>query len=352
MRTTHRRVVRSSARFSQRGDLWKALRRTMITGSVCGILVHRGQKDTVTKADILKSYTDKKWVKKVTDVSRLNMAYGTAMEDRAVQHYTTFLETKYLANYPGSSVSVSTEAVDFYLHSSGMLMSSPDSEVTVTIHLPDGGKRVERGVVEVKTPTSSYFGKRSTIKDPTRPITYKNFRDLLPDKTLTNRKYGPPHFPKPRFKVGVPQTDTSLYRDYASEDAKFGPYSEYSQYYFQVIAALFLSGREWADFAVWTDPTKDENGVSHSFYYKDETDPYPSLHVERVYASDPQVQRDYETLIDAVKSWTATMKETLKSNAEDFLLALTEDGEDPITLPELTPEEERESIDCPPPGGE
>ena len=103
---------------------------------------------------------------------------------------------------------------------------------------------------------------------------------------------------------------------------------------------------------MWTDPTKDENGVSHSFYYKDETDPYPSLHVERVYASDPQVQRDYETLIDAVKSWTATMKETLKSNAEDFLLALTEDGEDPITLPELTPEEERESIDCPPPGGE
>ena len=58
----HRRVVGSSARYAQRGDLWKSFRRTMITGSVAGVLVHRGKKDTTTKSEIFKSYTDKAYV--------------------------------------------------------------------------------------------------------------------------------------------------------------------------------------------------------------------------------------------------------------------------------------------------
>ena len=99
---------------------------------------------------------------------------------------------------------------------------------------------------------------------------------------------------------------------------------------------------------MWTDPTEDKDKKSHSFYYKNPTDPYRSLHVERFYASDPQVQRDYEVLMEAVKSWAATMKDTLKANVESFLLAISEDGEEPITLPELTAaEEERGEVDCP-----
>ena len=344
----HRRVVGSSARYAQRGDLWKAFRRTMITGSVAGVLVHRGKKDTTTKSEIFKSYTDKAYVRRESDVGTLNMSYGTNQEKRAIQHYLKMIETNYLTNYPGSSVSVTHEDVDFYIHSSGMLMASPDSEITVTVNLPDGSSHVERGVLEVKTPTSTYFGKLNVLKDPTRPITYSMFRDLLPTKQITNRKYGPPHFPAPRLNIHKKQGTTDLYRDYSTDDANFGPYSEYSQYYFQVIANLFLSGREWADFAVWTDPTEDKDKKSHSFYYKDATDPYRSLHVERFYASDPQVQRDYEVLMEAVKSWTATLKDTLKANVESFLLAISEDGEEPITLPELTAaEEERGEVDCP-----
>jgi len=117
----HRRVVGSSARYAQRGDLWKAFRRTMITGSVAGVLVHRGKKDTTTKSEIFKSYTDKAYVRRESDVGTLSMSYGTNHEKRAVQHYLKMIETNYLTNYPGSSVSVTHEDVDFYIHSSGML---------------------------------------------------------------------------------------------------------------------------------------------------------------------------------------------------------------------------------------
>ena len=43
----------------------------------------------------------------------------------------------------------------------------------------------------------------------------------------------------------------------------FGPKGAFSQYYYQCIANLFLSGRDFIDFVVWTAGTPDEAGVSH-----------------------------------------------------------------------------------------
>ena len=47
------------------------------------------------------------------------------------------------------------------------------------------------------------------------------------------------------------------------EKDPFGPRGAFSQYYYQCIANLFLSGRDFIDFVVWTAGTPDEAGVSH-----------------------------------------------------------------------------------------
>ena len=320
----HIRVGNSSKdrQFAQRSVLWKAIRRTMLTGSTAGVLVHRSAKDTTTKAALQKSYREVDRLE-MTGIGALNCAYGTNMEDRALGEYVKCVKRFYEVNNPTSTVDVRVEQVSFYVEKAGLLMASPDGEVHVTLTHADGTVETSNGVVEVKCPASSFFAKRGSYKDVKTPITHAMYSDLLPVSTST-RKYGPPGFPKPRLDLHTPRTVKEMYCNPTSE---FGAAGLYSQYYFQCVANLMLSTLEWVDFYVWTDPTKhrdpqDGEPKGHRFYYKDPQDEFASVHLERLYACDPVVIRDWEALLEAAREWSRENQAVLRRNIDLFLLTV------------------------------
>lgn len=325
MVTKHVRVGNSSkdARFHQRSPLWKRVRRCMMTGSSAGVLVNRGCKDTVTKKSLTATYTDGA-VKEITGIGKLNCDYGTHMEETAIVDYTHVVAHHTRMSYPEYHVEVKVNDVSFYVESEAKLMASPDGEVDITLTPKDESSGLTplsfKGVLEVKCPAGSYFGKRAWAKTD-RPISFRMFPDLLPGAQKTTRKYGPPKFEAPLFSLREPITfeETDKARFYRQSDTLgFGAKGAYSQYYFQCVANLMLSGREFIDFFVWTDPVT-VNGKGHRFFYKKQGEIFPSFHMERLYASDPQVQADYDILIKACEQWSYDYQRTLRANILAFL---------------------------------
>ena len=320
----HVRVANSSkdTRFHQRGRLWKRVRRCVMTGSSAGVLVHRGCKDTVTKKTLTESYTTGE-TKEITGIGKLNCDYGTHMEARALQDYTHVVAHHTRMSYPDYNVDVRLNDVSFYVEKEARIMASPDGEVNIRLTPKDPASGLTEltfaGVVEVKCPAGSYFAKRAWAKTD-RAITFRMFPELLPGPQRTTRKYGPPKFQAPVFTLRHPVRfdEESKAPYYRGEDLEFGAKGAYSQYYFQCVANLYLSGREFIDFFVWTDPLT-HNGKGHRFFYKEQGEIFPSFHLERLYASDPQVQKDYETLIKACETWSHDLRLTLRENIGAFL---------------------------------
>ena len=336
----------------QKGKLWKLIRKTMLTASTAGIIHNNSSKakNTVSLKDLNTSYTDESYTPRLSAVAKKNMEYGNNMESRAIDDYKVLMKSHYEECYPGASVSVEVNTdVNMYIHQFGLVLASPDGEVTVTVTPPEGEPIVERGVIEVKAPVGSTFVKerdwRGYLLSPARPITYTINKFLLPDNTSKNRKYGPPTFPEPRLQLGVKQTKEQLYRTQGS-DANFGPDGIYSQYYFQSILNMYLSGREFVDFIVWTDATKTTAGKQHTFFYKESrsaTDRFPSVHVERLYASDPHNKAAYNTILSEIRSWTERYSQALEANIDHFLDEVAGEGEEPPALPEIDSADE---LDC------
>ena len=323
-------------KFHQKAELWHKVRKTMITGSSCGILMHRGSKDTTTRAKIKQSYASGK-SEEITGIGKLNCDYGNFMEDTALKDYAKVVKYKTEIDYPGCTATVTLEDISFYVEASGVLMASPDSEVNIWVEYPEGQGEPFwiRGVVEVKCPAGSYFAKRRWARTTT-PITYQSYPDLLPpprkegDKP-SSRKYGPPAFEKPRLSLTRSQVvqdffqPSTLQQDSGTPvttDKGFCANGVYSQYYFQCLANLILSDRDFIDFFVWTSPQKNVAQKTHRFWYKDTDDPYPSMHLERLHVKDPLVQCDYERLINVCSTWIGDNYWFIRCNIEDFLMCM------------------------------
>ena len=347
----HRRVPKTdNSDFEQRGDMWKALRRTMLTGSQAGLIHNKGGHDTGNAAKVKRFYTEPTKNEEYGEVLTDMFAYGTNMEPRAIEDYKKAIRSWYEKQYPGQSVEVSTVDVNFYIHYAGLVMASPDGEVNVTITNPDGSQTIEEGVLEVKTPCGKYFGVRNSyfIRDPKNPITYTNYPNLLPGLSETRRKYGPGSLPRPRMHLGKKQNKEDFLRDNNTTDQQFSSQGLYSQYFCQCLLNLFLSEREWCDFCVWTDSTKSSKGLVHTFWYKHDQpeDTFKSIHIERIYRSDPAVVAMHEDLMESIRGWTQEHERALSLNIASFLEVLTSSRDGvALELPVLTEAELEEA--CP-----
>ena len=149
--------------------------------------------------------------------------------------------------YPDKHVTVeiSTEH-NFYLHHEGVLMASPDGEVDITVAEKHETSIIDRklqGVLEFKCPTSSFFND-SQDADPQSEVTYADYPLLL-----TKLKWSRQYLKVPKFDLGNPSVADSFLYMKDKTDA-FGPRGAFSQYYYQCIANLFLSGCDFIDFVV------------------------------------------------------------------------------------------------------
>jgi len=223
--------------------MWKALRRTMLTGSQAGLIHNKGVHDTGNKEKVKRFYTEPATNEEYGDTLTDMFAYGTNMEPRAVEAYKVAIHAWYQKQYPGQSVTVDTVDVNFYIHYAGLVMASPDGEVNVTITNPDGSVEKEYGMLKVKTLCSKYFGVQNLyfVCDPKRPITYENFPNLLPGLSETRRKYGPESLPRPRLDLSKKQTKEELYHDNNTFNLCFLAEGVYLQYFCQCLLNLFLS---------------------------------------------------------------------------------------------------------------
>ena len=337
--------------FAQRGKKWKLLRRTMMTASNTGKVHNRGHHDTGgSKKQLDESYTKpfdpNEFDKTISVVGRDCCDYGTNMEEGAVEAYERVVKHYYNVQYPDHIVVVKTTPVSFYIHDSGNIMASPDSEVDVTVSKLDGTTVLTTtGVLEVKCPCGTYFGKRDSryIKSTKNPITYAMWPDLIPTITSsTDRKYGPGSLPTPRLHLGQRQQEKDLYRERSSLDRHFSIDGRYSQYFAQCLLNLFLSERDWCDFFVWADGTPNAKGKTHAFWYKPNrvTDPFPNIHMERIYRNDPLIVEQFNDLMNSIKLWTQSNSEGLSQNIEEFIQTVSQEGGgEPVVLPELSPAE-------------
>ena len=340
--------------YAQKGKKWKLLRRCMMTASNAGKTHNKGHHDTPPNPTKLSESYMKPFdsLDDVSDVVKDNMAYGNHMEKRAVKKYTDVVRHYYMVQYPNHNVEVTTTDVAFYIHAAGLFMASPDSEVDVTVTDRTGKEVLKtQGVLEVKCPVHTYFAKRDPryIKDPKKPITYGMWEWLIPGPHLesTDRKYGGGSLPAPKMDLSKKQKETDLYRERHTVDRHFGIDGRYSQYFSQCLLNLFLSEREWCDFFVWADDTPDKKGRTHQFWYKPnrEGDPFPSIHIERIYRDDPLIKEMYMDLLASIKLWTQSHSQALKANINEFLQEISKGGEEELTLPELDPAEGEEH--CP-----
>ena len=301
----HHRVPKTdNSDFEQCGEMWKALYCMMLTGSQAGLIHNKGVHDTRNKEKVKRFYTEPAKNKEYGDTLTDMFTYGTHMELCAVEAYKVAIHVWYQKQYPGQSVTVDTVDVNFYIHYTGLVMASPDSEVNVTITNPDGSMEKEHGMLEVKTLCSKYFGVQNSyfVYDPKRPITYKNFPNLLPGLSETHCKYGPESLPRPCLDLSKKQTKEELYHNNNTFDLYFLAEGVYSQYFCQCLLNLFLSEQEWCDFCVWTDATPSKKGLVHTFYYKHNCpdNKFKSIHIEHIYRNDPAVIAMFDNLMESV----------------------------------------------------
>ena len=145
--------------------------------------------------------------------------------------------------------------------------------------------------------------------------------------------------------LGKKQNKEDFMRDNNTTDQQFSSQGLYSQYFCQCLLNLFLSEREWCDFCVWTDGTKSAKGLVHTFWYKygRNDDPFKSMHIERIYCSDPVVVSMYEDLMESIQGWTQEHERALSLNIASFLDLLTSSRQGlPLELPALSAEELQE----------
>ena len=352
--TSHIRVARvgKDTDFAQKGVKWHLLRRTMMTGSQCGKTHNKGGFDSppqikdldiqyATTYNVEQSAIDPK----LDPVAVNNMAYGNNMEKRATNEYLSVIEKYYELQYPGHHVDVVVTPVSFYIHKGGLCMASPDGEVDIVVTSSKDGSTLARhaGVLEVKCPVHTYFAKSSSkgIRDPKVPITYAMHAPLLPsgDASHLSRKFGP-SLPPPRLSISETfQHESDLYRTHA--DNAFSIDGAYSQYFSQCLLNLMLSDREFCDFFVWTSNTPSASGKSHTFWYKFQrpADPYPSVHLERIYRNDPAIVEQYMDLLSSITLWTQRRAPALNSNIDQFIAYLSREGGNQVELPHLDPAE-------------
>ena len=189
----------------------------------------------------------------------------------------------------------------------------------------------------------SYFGSKSSRhpRDPKVPITYDMHPNLLPSgfDSERGRKYGPSLVP-PRLNIsGVFQQEADLYR--TADDNAFSINGAYSQYFAQCLLNLMLSDREFCDFFVWTSDTPSPTGCKHAFWYKFKRpdDPYPSVHLERIYRNDPAIVEQYTDLLNSITLWMQGHSPALNSNIDQFIAHLSREGQNKVELPQLDPAE-------------
>ena len=224
-------------------------------------------------------------------------------------------------------------------------MSSPDAEVDVVVTSAEDGRTLisHAGVLKVKCPVGSFFRKKMSMhpRDPCNPITYTMHEHLLPTGAASekSRKFGP-SLPPLRLNIsGVFQKESDLYR--TADDNAFSINGSYSQYFSQCLLNLMLSEREFCDFFVWTSDVPSPSGKRHTFWYKFQrpNDPYPSVHLERIYRNDPAIVEQYKDLLSSITLWTQAHAPVLNSNIDQFIAYLSREGQNQIELPQLDPAE-------------
>jgi hypothetical protein len=345
--------------YKQGSRHWNFIRKTMITGSKCGLLFQKWKNAPMRK--LIGEYTD--WRNKQVisrkdedqeveefDTNRIGknaMAYGSYWEEKgAIPAYAEAVKHHYYALYPNSNVQVHTRKDDptlevfFYIQEEGVLMASPDSEVVITVETDDGRTIVEKGVLEVKCPVGGYAPKIGSGPGTSveHPITYEKYSDLLKKgryaEIRPNRPV--PNFPAPRFSLTTPQKKEDAYirslTTWNREDSQWG------EYYCQCVANLMLSDAEWIDFCVWTSgqltleadqKKRGDTWRQHHFWYKTRNDPHPNVHIERMYKSDPKIQQDWNELLRRARKWTVDLKSILEDNIAIFIAFLRKEREDP-----------------------
>lgn len=325
--------IQNSAEFAQGGLKWVAVRRTMVTGSNIGVLVHPTPGNTMNAKKLHMQYSEKKSVEDIrsemvlgedTFQAKKIFKYGSIHESDAVEEYRRIMKSLYQRTYPGRTVSeVEWESVDFYVHKEGILMASPDGEVTITLDKGTEREEVHRGIIECKCPVGGYFMSFGSA-DPAIPITYNKYPWLLtpsPNRK-TPMKWGSEVLSKPKLDLRMSDQLTnpaSLYQT-PNEGHSFSMKGYFSQHYAQVVSNLFLSGRDFGDYIVWTDPTVDPTtGKTHRFWYKHVWDPHPSIHVERVYRNDPQVLEDWQRIQEMARGFTSELRNHLQANVRTLL---------------------------------
>ena len=328
--------IQNSAEFAQGSLKWVAVRRTMVTGSNVGVLVHPTPGNTTNAKKLSMSYAEKKNVEDLraemvlgedTFQAKKIFKYGSLHEKDAVEEYRRVMKGLYTRTYPGRTVSdVEWESVDFYVHKEGILMASPDGEVTITLDKGTETEEVHRGIIECKCPVGGYFMSFGSA-DPAIPITYAKYPWLL--KPSPNRKtplkWGRDVLSKPKLDLGL--TDQlndkrSLYQTGEKDTSawytpSFSIKGYFSQHYVQVLCNLFLSGCDFGDYIVWTDPTAHPE--THRFWYKHASDRHPSIHIERVYSSDPQAMEDWARVQEMARGFTSELRNHLQDNIRTLL---------------------------------
>ena len=159
-------------------------------------------------------------------------------------------------------------------------------------------------------------------EDPSGDVTFNKFPNLLPSEgTPMSAKWSGPVFLKPKFSVTDFTTkDKDLYK--MDPLSGFGPKGEYSQYYFQCVSNLMLSGRDFIDFVVWTSgvPTKfGYQHLKHKFWYKKDDEPVPNVHINRIFRDDLATQEAWRDLEEQCLVYTEHNSFYLLRNVQHLL---------------------------------
>ena len=221
-------------------------------------------------------------------VTRRNVAYGSAHEGTARENYVRALRSVYGTAH--SDVRVAVEGVSFYVNRECTTLASPDGEVTVRYTARGSGEEGrEFGLVEIKCPVGDFF-RRNPEFDPKREITWQQYGGLLSTGKNAN-------IPRPKFSLSALKQKESMRRTPADLSGPFAftieNESPYKGWYIQCLVNLFTCPGEpqWIDLCIWTAPSMTN---THTWWFKNELgEPFKNLYVERFYRDDPLVLDDW-----------------------------------------------------------
>ena len=265
--------------FEQGKELWRLAQKMMMTGSNAGALVHKPTFKTATvseltrKAQLEPGQTDEK-ERPIGTPGEKAMKHGSLHEEAARVEYTNAITKYYKEMYLDNIVEVSvSNEVCFFIHKEGCLLASPDGEIDIVVKdKNDADVEIARfrGLIEIKCPAGMFYGSKGWYTDPAADITFELSPGLLPKAQETGRKWSGPELGEPKFNLNeIPFTDTPqslLYED--DEFRGLGPNGDYSQHYFQCIANMYLSGREFIDYVVWMSGTPSHiDGQTHRYFF-------------------------------------------------------------------------------------